>query len=244
MAVARDERLKDPRPVLMNHLAELSPALPAVVEAIDRRKPEAEIAAHLAELRPNHLTQAIERMETLAAELDGETRPLVTQLEQVNKLVVEEVERLQAVLTATGTLERTLDGLAANERVRNDATDMRRSIEDAIRPLRRAAAGATELVRRAQLARNEYNERRYECEARYNQVIAGLYEAQVRKSSQIAEKHRHRSYLFFYAMLVAQAGVTLATFALAVRQMSALWGVASLAGLLAMAAGIYVYFFI
>jgi hypothetical protein len=42
-------------------------------------------------------------------------------------------------------------------------------------------------------------------------------------------------------MLAAQAGVTIATFSLAVRFRSALWALATVAGVTALAIGAYVY---
>lgn len=244
LAELRDERLKDPRPALAEKLTAVGPALPAVLAAIERHESEPEIAARLAEVSPNQLTEAIDRVEMLAAELDAETCDTVKQLEQVNEVVLEQVDRVKIAFTLTRTLERALEELADNEKGEKDAADLRPAIDHALRLLRWASVGTAELIRCAQLARNEFNERRYECEARYYQVIAWLYEAQIRKSSQIADTHRQRSYLFFYAMLVAQAGVILGTFALTVRQLSALWAAASLAGVMAMAAGVYVYFFI
>ena len=56
-----------------------------------------------------------------------------------------------------------------------------------------------------------------------------------------SERHRIRSKNFFYAMLCAQAGVTIASLALARSKQSAFWLMAGLAGLLAMGIGAYVY---
>lgn len=234
-------RFRDPRPTLREELTAFASGLPEVLDAIERRKPEAEIAAQLAGTRPDSLSQAAELLQTRADEFDAATRPTVKRLEQANALVVERAERLQPVFAAARTLERAWDDLPSDA---SKAAGLRAAVEEALRVVRRAGGGLTNLLRVVQLARAEYNERRYEAEARYNQVIAGLYEAQVRKSGVAADKHRRRSYLFFYAMLAAQGGVTLATFALAVRQMSALWGLASFVGLAAMAGGIYVYLFI
>jgi hypothetical protein len=235
--VEQRAELKDPRQALRSHVEAIVADLPAVLDAIEQRQPEHEIAARLAGISTEEVSRAIERVETLAAELDATTREPVQRLEQLNDKVIERVDHLRPVFAAVPKLESAL------EDAEKETAEQRSAIARTLRPLRRAAAAATELVRAAQLARNEYNERRYECESRYNQVIAGLYEVQVRKSGLTAEQHRRRSYMFFYAMLIAQGGVTLATLALAIRQMSALWGLATLAGLAAMAAGVYVYWF-
>ena len=92
-------------------------------------------------------------------------------------------------------------------------------------------------------ARHAYTARRYRNEARYNQAAAELYEVQVRKSGLLSERHRIRSRQFFYCMLTAQAAVTIATLALAMRRKSILWSLATLAGMIAVSFGVYVYKF-
>jgi hypothetical protein len=66
----------------------------------------------------------------------------------------------------------------------------------------------------------------------------------VRKSGAVSDRHRTRSKHFFYGMLGAQAGVTIATFALAVRRKSVLWSLAAVIGMLALGMGGYAYLFI
>jgi hypothetical protein len=89
-----------------------------------------------------------------------------------------------------------------------------------------------------------FNSNRYQREAHYNQVLAQLLEVQVRRQSFISDRHRVRSRQFFYGMLGAQAGVTIATFSLAVRRGSWLWGLAASAGLAAVTFAAYVYLFV
>jgi hypothetical protein len=104
-----------------------------------------------------------------------------------------------------------------------------------------AASGATELVRDVTAARLRYTAARYEIEARLNQAVANLYELQVRMSNMAAERHQRRSERFFLGMLAAQAAVITATFALAARQRSILWGLAAGVGVVAVAFAVYVY---
>jgi hypothetical protein len=92
--------------------------------------------------------------------------------------------------------------------------------------------------------RLHYAIRRYEAEARLNQAIANLYELQVRKSNLAAERHLIRSQRFFYGMLAAQAGVVIATFAVAARKRNFLWSVAAAAGVAAVSFAAYVYVFL
>jgi hypothetical protein len=89
-----------------------------------------------------------------------------------------------------------------------------------------------------------FNSSRYQREAHYNQILAQLLEVQVRRQSFISDRHRVRSRQFFYGMLGAQAGVTIATFSLAVRRGSLLWGLAASAGLAAVTFAAYVYLFV
>jgi hypothetical protein len=93
-------------------------------------------------------------------------------------------------------------------------------------------------------ARLRYSARRYDLEAALNKDIAQITEIRVRQSNLIADHHKERSQLFFFGMIIAQAAVIAATMALAVRQKSLLWGLATGAGLLAIAFGVYVRFYV
>lgn len=93
-------------------------------------------------------------------------------------------------------------------------------------------------------ARLRYAAARYEAEARLNQVIAGIFELQVRKSNISAEHHHARSQRFFFGMLAAQLAVIVSTFAIAARQRNVLWSLAAAAGIIAIAVAIYVYIFV
>jgi hypothetical protein len=90
----------------------------------------------------------------------------------------------------------------------------------------------------------DFNSNRYQREAHYNQVLAQLLELQVRRQSYLSDRHRERSRQFFYGMLAAQAGVTIATFSLALRRRNLLWSLAASAGLAAVTFAAYVYLFV
>jgi hypothetical protein len=83
---------------------------------------------------------------------------------------------------------------------------------------------------------------RYKQEASYNRRIAELIEVHVRRSGVESDRHRDRSRNFFYSMLVAQAGVTIASLALSKQRRSELWMLAAVAGVAAIAFFSYVYF--
>ena len=59
--------------------------------------------------------------------------------------------------------------------------------------------------------RDRYDARRLRLEATFNQDIAYLFEVQVHMSGIASDRHRQRSENFCYGMLIAQAGVTIAT---------------------------------
>jgi len=105
-----------------------------------------------------------------------------------------------------------------------------------------AGPGADAALRRSCIAaRLGYAALRYDAEARLNQTIASLYELQVRKANISAERHYSRSQMFFYGMLAAQAGVIIATLAIAARKRSLLWSLAAGAGTAALSFAVYVY---
>jgi Domain of unknown function (DUF4337) len=94
------------------------------------------------------------------------------------------------------------------------------------------------------VAQLKFNSNRYQRDAYYNQVLANLLELQVRRQGFTSDRHRIRSREFFYGMLAAQAGVTIATFSLAVQRKNLLWGLAASAGLAAVTFAAYVYMFV
>lgn len=103
---------------------------------------------------------------------------------------------------------------------------------------------AVSLRRDFTAARLRYTAARYDAEARLNQAIGNVYELQVRKSNIEAERHHTRSQRFFFGMLAAQAGVIIATFAIAARKRNLLWSLAAAAGAAAVGFAVYVYLFV
>jgi len=166
--------------------------------------------------------------------------PLKSALEAVERMKPESEIRavLEPVTAATvdEAIQAARDRAAAFDAV---TTPISRSVDRLEKAI--AASGPPELVRDVTAARLRYTAARYEVEARLNQAIANLYELQVRLSNMAAERHQRRSEWFFLGMLAAQAAVITATFALAARQRSILWGLAAGVGLVAIVFAIYVY---
>jgi hypothetical protein len=91
------------------------------------------------------------------------------------------------------------------------------------------------------MAVTDFNARRYREESRLNQRVAELFEVRVRRSGFESDRHRERSTLFFYAMIAAQAGVTISSLAMARSKKSTLWLIATIAGLASIAFATWVY---
>ena len=166
--------------------------------------------------------------------------PLKSALEAVERMKPEHEIRSLLASVKTETVDEAIQ--AARDRAAGfDAatTPISRGVDGLEKAM--AAAGSTELVRDVTAARLRYTAARYEIEARLNQAIANLYELQVRMSNVAAERHHRRSERFFLGMLAAQAAVITATFALAARQRSILWGLAAGVGVVAIAFAVYVY---
>ncbi len=105
-------------------------------------------------------------------------------------------------------------------------------------------AGDNLAFRNFSAARLRYTAARYDVEAHLNQIIASVYELQVRQSNTSAEQHHARSGKFFYGMLAAQLAVIIATFAIAARKRNFLWSVAAAAGLAAVSFSVYVFLYV
>jgi len=110
--------------------------------------------------------------------------------------------------------------------------------------MEKKAASDRPLARAFAAVRMQLNAARYDTEARLNQIIANIYELQVRKSNISAERHHKRSGKFFFGMLAAQAAVVVSTFSLAAQKRNFLWSVAAIAGAVAIAFAIYVFLWI
>jgi|WetSurMetagenome_2_1015567.scaffolds.fasta_scaffold33393_2 hypothetical protein len=187
---------------------------------------------------------------TSAALLKGDLPPVPPPLvyDPTLKSALEAVERMKPEHEIRALLE-SVKAATVDEAIQA-ARDRAAEFDAATAPITRsvdrlekaiAASGPAELVRDVTAARLRYTAARYEVEARLNQAVANLYELQVRLSNMAAERHQRRSERFFLGMLAAQAAVITATFALAARQRSILWGLAAGVGAVAVAFAVYVY---
>ncbi len=260
-----EEPNKNPILIVLNEAEKASPAIPQANDVVVRKRKAVEEGGKkkLVEFESKQEWEK-EVQRTLKPISDA-------QLVEAIDLADKRAKRFEDLSGPKETVYRNLEGLLKQQLVLCGELDrearefLRAGVGGADKsPRRRAAAAppisapaneARSLVQRADdlnrlakqivnsftIAQLDYNFRRYEREARYNQGTAILYELRVRKSALVSDGHIKSSEMFFYGMLAAQAGVTIATFALAVRQKSALWALASTAGVGALGIGGYVY---
>lgn len=212
------------------------PLIKTALAEIAARKTEQETEATVAAIPVTLLHQAIHDAEDRARAFDDALQPANQAIGKLGKLLDEEVTVARVFYRSTQAALVELDDMPAGP-----AGELR----SAAAPLRETAAAvrtsAGELTNDFTAAQLRFNARRYDREARDNQAAAGLYEVEARKSGWASDRHRTRSKFFFYGMLAAQAGVTMASFALAVRLRSLLWTLAAAAGVAALAVCGYVY---
>jgi hypothetical protein len=215
------------------------PVLTRVQQAIQERKPESELAPLLREVNSEKLQQAVNVAEANAAAADTASKPVDRALQNVETLVDGQVRLARQFYRADQELQRALRGVSGEEKPLPD--DIRGGLDRLHRQAAALKTAADEVNTAVKSAGDRLSARRYERDARYNQEAAYLYEVQVYENSYHSDRHLNRSRNFFYGMLLAQVAVTTATLALAVRKKNVLWGLASLAGIAAVAYSVYVY---
>jgi hypothetical protein len=194
----------------------------AAVDAIDKGKPEEEIAAAARKVSDKAWDDAFKTSTGNSTALDGATGATGKALDSLRSLLETQVSACRAFTRACRELG------AAGPATQAEA--LQREVE----------THAADLT----AARLQYGARRYALEAPLNQELALLTEIKVHQSNLAAEQHRQRSRLFFVGVLIAQASVIGATLALAMKQKSILWALAAVAGVTALAFGMYVRLFV
>jgi hypothetical protein len=204
------------------------------MKAVSERRPETQISAILSEVKPVEIDQGIQTAEVNALAVERANKPVNAALDKLATIMQNLAAIAREVQRATREMVQSGRGSSPE-------------IESKIASLPRTALEARQNLDEAnndlKVAEYNYMVRRYRSEADANQNAAVAHETQVRKSSLTSEKHRERSKDLFYGMLIAQAGVTIATLSLALRFRSTLWTFATLAGVIALAIGVRVYLF-
>jgi hypothetical protein len=225
--------------VLPETAADVAQDNPAILQAcqyVRQRKPDSEVVALLRELPEGELQDAITRADVRAADFEKKTKPVVRAIDDLGILLKEITSLTRSVYRAVQDLAGQVD-LASTD----DQDPLAQAAGRLVRTTSIVWQSADGLQADFKAGRHAFKARCYEREARQNQSVAELYELQVRLFGAVSDRHRERSKHFFYGMLGAQAGVTVATLALAVRRKSVLWGLASLTGLGAIGFSSYVY---
>jgi hypothetical protein len=212
------------------------------VQAISDRVEDNELATLLRRISEADLRRAIDTAEANARRFESAGKPVSKTLDEIDKLVRDQTSRAgdfhEAVAAYGMALEEAQPALDAEARKETQSLDASLEKFDAA-----VLAAAEESDNLFKAGRYSYTARRQKRESDYHLKTAGLYEVQVHLSSITSDRHRTRSKLFFFGMLAAQAGVTIASLSLAVRQRNVLWGLAGAAGIAAIAFSGWVYLY-
>jgi hypothetical protein len=213
------------------------PTLEKVLAGIRDHKPDADLAKLALAVDEARLSQAIADAEARIKSFDDATGPVNDTVADLQRWTAQVVALAHAFTRPAGQVQATLSGSVSADDPR--LAGLRQAARQVARRADALGAAADRLGSDYAAAEWSYTARRYNREADYNREAASLYEVQKYRSSARSDRHVVRSRLFLIGMLFAQAGVTIATLALAVRQKSVLWGLATVAGLVAVAFGGY-----
>lgn len=214
----------------------------SALDAIRRRETEKQTAPLMRGITETSLHDEIEVAEENARRFDAACDPINDVLKVTGGAVLDQVQITRSFQRSAAQFNQALADAGVGDK--KELEDIRKTSTSINRNAERMKTQAGQLYADFISSRHHFNALRYEREAKYNIAVASLYEVQVRKSSWNSERHRKRSGLFFFGMLAAQAGVTIATLALAVKLRSVLWGLASLAGFAAIVIAVVVYLYV
>ncbi|HEV3261408.1 MAG TPA: DUF4337 family protein [Gemmataceae bacterium] len=200
---------------------------------------ESALAPVVLRIPDDRLQQAIDAAADSAKAFETKGKAIDRSFGQLDRLVRKQRQLVHAFHRAAGTLEEVVADVPAGKRNHDQVRSAAAAVVATDAAVQKAMGEPQDYL----AAREDYNARRNDLEARHNQETAGLYEIQVHKSSVTSDRHRTRSTNFFYGMLCAQAGVSIASLSLAARRKSTLWALAGFAGVTAVAFSTYVYLY-
>lgn len=211
-------------------------------QAINDRMEEKDLAPILRQVKEEDLHRVIETAEGNARRFEAAGKPVGKTFDQIDKLVREQVAQVADFHRAFRSYQFSLREArsALNEKVWDSLQSGGESLDKLDAAVQ---AAAEELDNLSKASRYSYTARRQRRESDYHLKTAGLYEVQVHFNSLTSDRHRTRSKLFFFGMLAAQAGVTIASLSLAVHRRNVLWALAGLAGIAAVTFSGYVYLY-
>jgi hypothetical protein len=223
------------------------PDINRAVQAISDRVRENELMPILHAIKDEDLYRAVETAEGNARRFESAGKSVGKILDEIDKLVREQTSRAgdfhQAVAYYRLETTQARSGPLPQPPPRSGEGVGRRGDDSLEKSDVMVQSAAEELDNLFKAARYSYTARRQKRESDYHLKTAGLYEVQVHLNSFTSDRHRTRSKLFFFGMLAAQAGVTIASLSLAVRQRNVLWALAGLAGLAAVTFSGWVYLY-
>jgi hypothetical protein len=237
------EALSYLQPDLLKSLYDLNPAIPRALWEVNERKTEWQMKDTLARITAEQIHKAIDEAEDSARKFDDLGKPNSKEYRNLDKLIADQTGAARALYRASQEVRVAAANQAATSAglTESKAEELRKTAEAAALTGVAVKGVADELANDFKASQLVYDSRRYDHEARDNQATAGLYELDVRKASLESDRHLERSKHFFYTMLAAQGGVTIATFAIALRRRSFFWGVATAAGLASITFASYVF---
>jgi hypothetical protein len=211
-------------------------------QAIADRTDENQLDSVLRKIHSADLQRAIDTAEKNARRFEEAGKPVGKTLDQIGEIINQQA----SVAANLHGVVRAIHNAASNSQ--SEASDKSSSdLPLAVRSLDQSdaavQAAAEDLDHLFKAGKFSYTARRQRRESDYHLKTAGLYEVQVRLNSYTSDRHRTRSKLFFFGMLAAQAGVTVASLSLAVRKRNVLWALAGLAGIAAVTFSGYVYLY-
>ena len=206
--------------------------LAAALEGLQDELSEAQMERLLARVSDSQLEEALQAAWERVRAFDKQLAPVNDLSDRFGDLLDRQVALAQGPLTIA-RLMATIPHEAG--------PGLRQAAEALASACSAAHAETLQLVRDFTAVQFAYSARRYDAEAALNQNIANLYELQVRKNNISADRHHTRGQRFFFGMLVAQAGVIIATLAMAARRRNLLWSLAAGAGLAAVSFTVYVF---
>ncbi len=181
----------------------------SAIQAMSRRHSEAELAGLVTGVPMEKIEEAAGLAELNAEGFDKACETPASALKQLRSIAAEITQSVQRFPRPSAS----------------DATDNER-----VKLLGQLHSEADEINSTIETTANDFDARRYRQESVYNRKAAELYELRVARSGVQSDTHRDRSKKFFFAMLMAQAGVTVASLALARQNHSMFWVVAAVAG--------------
>jgi hypothetical protein len=211
-------------------------------QSINNRVGEMELDPVLRKIHEADLQKAIEAAEGNARRFEAAGKPIGKTLDQIDQQVGGQIacaaQMHQAVRAYQMVYDTARPGLSEK-----DGADLKSAAEKLDKSDSSVQAAASEIDSLFKAGKYSYTARRQRREADYNFKTAGLFEIQVRLNSFTSDRHRTRSKMFFFGMLAAQAGVTIASLSLAVHKRNVLWALAGLAGIAAITFSGYVYLY-